>query len=355
MVATFFALTWLLAVDDAVLRRLEVFSRALFHVEKHYVQPVDNERLMHAAIAGMVGTLDPYSVYLSGPELQKLKLGETRIGRTGLLLNERASALVVGAVHPQSPAMRAGLLVGDEVLAIDGVGDLRLALAEQRLLGVAGSVVQVQVNRPGFLVPRVFSLVRETLPGAAAQLNERDGIAVLRISYFPDGVAITAAQQLRSLRKGMPVVIDLRDNPGGLVDQSSKVAELLMDGELATYVGREGQPPQIVRSNKAPLVTGPVWVVINRGSASAAEMLTASLKARGRATVVGERSFGKGSVQSLLEFDDGSALKLTTAKFLDQKGRPLDGFGVEPDVVESSELALQKAIKLAQQSLLKPR
>lgn len=326
------------AVDDATLRRLEAFSRALYHIEKSYITPVDNERLIQSAMFGMLRSLDAHSAFLDKRQLDTLKLAEGSVGRTGLLLNDREGVVVVAAVAENSPAARADIAASDVLISVDGIPTSRASDAEQQLLGKPGSKVEVVVNRAGFVVPRQFVLERERLPSEAARWVQVGERRVLRLSYFPEGVATTVRQLLQDYSSQDSLIIDLRDNPGGLVEQAMRVMELVSDGELGAFAVRQGRANSVRRQRKA-VFSGTICLWVNQGTASAAEMLAAGLRAAGRARLVGAKTYGKGSVQTVFEFGDGTAIKLTTGRYVDRDGRDFDGVGLHPnDLLNSDQL-----------------
>lgn len=325
--------------------KLEAFTRALAHIEQSYVDVPDGERLMRGAIRGMVEELDPHSVYLDRDELQILEDdAEGRYAGIGTEIDVRDGWLTVSAVLDGSPAQRAGLKPGDRFLLIDGVParDMPLLEAIGRMRGAPGTRVRVALRRNHVEDAIERELTREMIAIRAVDARVlEDATVMLRLRVFQETTASelhraleqsTAACEKHGGIRGM--VIDLRDNPGGLVAAAVDVAdEFLSDGMIVETRGRGDRVLQTQNATRAGTQPDyPVVLLVNARTASAAEILAGALRDHERAVVVGERTFGKGSVQNIIGLPDGSAIKLTTARYYTPSGRAIQARGIEPDV-----------------------
>jgi carboxyl-terminal processing protease len=336
-------------------RKLDLFARALATIEQHYVRPVDGERLIYAALDGLVAELDPHTDFLRPEDARLLREDiDGRFGGVGLVVTlERdpppgtGSWLAVQDVVLGGPAARSGLAVGDRIVAVEGRDvaqyvDLRDAIRTMR--GEQGTRVAFTVVRAGG-APRVFTVVREIIDAPAVEVRYLDGgIGLLRLRDFQrtsarelqEGLAVLREQGGGELRG---VVLDLRDNGGGLLDQAIAVVDLFVaDGVIVRTRGRDGRITDEARARR-PGTWGrvPLVVLINKASASASEIVAGALQDHRRALIVGERSYGKGSVQAPFELEDGSVLKLTTALYYTPDDRLIQASGIAPDVRVGAE------------------
>jgi carboxyl-terminal processing protease len=256
----------------------------------------------------------------------------------------------VAAVLPGSPAEASGVMPDDVLSEIDGAptAGMTLGLIETLTSGRAGTAVVLTLNRESFVVPRRFTLERQALPTYPVTSARIGPVLYLRIRYFPEGTAAAVAQALARDHGHKAVLLDVRNNPGGLVAQAAQVAELFLDrGPIITTENHDGEVMERYAASGAHPERVPMVVVMNGGTASAAEIVAAALQDRKRARLVGTHSYGKGSVQSLIEFDDGSALKLTTARYFTALHRGIGDGGLQPDVpaaVAGPEIAVPVAM-----------
>lgn len=325
---------------EEIRRFVEVFRT----VQAGYVDPIDDRTLMEAAIRALLADLDPHSAYL--PATAASALAEETQGRydgVGVEVEVRPdrSLKVVGAIEG-SPAHRAGLRTGDVIVAIDGrpAGADRAADPSQALRGAAGTVVRLSLLRPGEALPRDVVLVRQSI--ALASVSHRliePGYGYLRVRYFEGDTADEAKRALDALAResGGPIaglVLDLRNNPGGLLTTAVEVADLFLDGgPIASTRGRAPAANSLYRATPGDRLGGaPMAVLIDVGTASSAEVVAGALRDQRRALLLGARSFGKGSVQTVVDLGNGDALKLTTARYYTPSGRSIQAAGILPDV-----------------------
>ena len=327
---------------EVVYERLGVFARVLTYIENIYVEPVDPDQLIYGAIKGMLATLDPHSAFLTPAEYEALKAdtgGE--YGGVGLELVRERNAVWVRGVFDRSPAHRAGLRRGDRVTSVDGVSVAPMDLSEvvHRLRGPPGSEVKIEILREGFQRPRKYGVVREhvLVNPVSARLEGRQ--AVVAIRAFQERTVDHLREALIKLEaeRGAPLdglILDLRGNPGGLLEQATAVADLwLSEGLITTTRGRSGPPDEAKAHRAGTQAPYPLVVLVDGRSASASEIVAGALQDHGRALVVGERTFGKGSVQTVVDLEDGSGLKLTVARYYTPSGRSIQERGIEPDLV----------------------
>jgi carboxyl-terminal processing protease len=336
--------------SDAPARRspfepLSLFARALAFIELAYVEPVDQEELVHGAIRGLAESLDPHSVYMDPEEYEIfLSDSEGRFAGIGVEVSTKDGWITILAVFEGGPAKRGGLLPGDRFLSIDGeeARDMRIYDAVRMIRGEPGTTVDLALRREG-----VPDAVEVTLPRAFIELDPvqmevlDDGIVYLRIEAFQDGTARALRDSLDAAvvklkRKGgvRGILLDLRDNGGGLLDEAIWVSdEFLASGVIVTTRGRDER--EVARYSARRGGTRPKWpvvVLINENTASASEIVAGALQDHERATLVGERSFGKGSVQTIFDLPGGSALKLTISRYFTPSGRSIQALGITPDL-----------------------
>jgi len=324
-------------------RKLDVFSHVLSLIENNYVEPVDEAKLVYGAIDGMIHTLDPHSSFMDPRSYAALKEEtEGEYGGVGLELATRGDDVVVVAPIDDTPASRAGFQPGDRLIEIDGraVHGWRETEAVRALVGPPGTKVTVKAQRPAWAEPRTFTLVRDVvrLVSVEGKLFDRK-LAYVKIKTFQDrtdGYLRKSFDSLRAEAGGQVagLVLDLRHNPGGLLDQAVKVADRFLDGGvIVTTKGRSGKNVEVERAHaKSGEPRYPMIVLVDGGTASASEIVAGALQDSGRAVVIGTRTFGKGSVQTVIELEDGSGLKLTIARYYTPSGRSIQERGITPDI-----------------------
>jgi len=324
-------------------RQLELFADVLARVQSEYVTEVDNPKAIEAAINGMLSSLDPHSSYLSADEFRDMQV-QTRGEYGGLGIEVTTEEGIVKVVSPidDTPASRAGVQAGDYITHINDEAILGLSLNEavQKMRGPVGTPISITLAREG-QDPIDVSLTREIISVRAVTSKMDGDVGVIRISTFNERTGAALEDAIREVRRQggaslKGVVIDLRNNPGGLLDQANRVSDAFLDGgEITSTRGRQPDDIQRYNARRGDMLEGiPVTVLINGGSASASEIVAGALQDRGRAIVMGVTSFGKGSVQTVIPLKGGrdGALRLTTARYFTPSGRSIQNSGIEPDI-----------------------
>lgn len=343
---------------------LAIFARALAHIEASHVEPPDQDRLIYGAIAGMVETLDPHSTFLD-PDEYRILTSDTqgRFGGIGVSIDVRDGWLTVHGVTEGSPADRAGILRGDRFLTIDGwaARDMPISEAVRRMRGDPGTEVRVRIRREGVEDAVEVTLTREVIHVEAVEARVLpDRVVYVRIRSFQGtttdelrAALDRAAQETRDAGGVSGVMLDLRGNPGGLLDEAVRVSdEFLEDGVIVSTRARGGELIEEARARRPG--TRPPWpmvVLVDHFSASASEIVAGALQDHHRAIVVGSRTWGKGSVQNIVELPDGSALKLTVARYYTPDGTSIQAQGIEPDV-EVEQLDAETLARLRREGVV---
>lgn len=322
---------------------LELLTDVLSLVQHNYVEEVSLEQLIGGAVRGIIETLDPHSSYLSAEAYEDF-LADTQgeFGGLGIELSVRNRELVVVAPIENSPASRAGILPGDQIIAINGIQarDLDMVEAVKLMRGASGEAVTLTIRRAQNLEPFEVTLVREIIrvQSVRSQLFEQQ-YGYLRIAQFQDHTDREMVEHLQRLQQQssplVGLILDLRNNPGGLLDQAVAVADVfLSSGLIVSTVGRHPDTNESLSAQQPGTeALYPLIVLINGGSASAAEIVAGALQDHKRALILGEQSFGKGSVQTIIELGDGSGLRVTTAHYYTPSGRSIQARGIIPDIL----------------------
>ena len=327
----------------ATYETLRLFTEVLSIVQSQYVDDVGSKDLIYNAIKGTIRGLDPHSAFLD-PEMYREMQVETTgtFGGLGIEITLKDDVLTVVAPIDGTPAQRAGIHSGDRIVKIEGIStkDMQLVEAVKRMRGKPGSKVTISIAREGWLEPKEFTLTREQIRVQSVKSQAlTPGIGYIRLRQFQEQTASDLENALDKLTKNgtlQGLVLDLRNNPGGLLSSAVEVTEkFLDDSKLVVYTeGRvRNQNMRFVAHPKKPYVGFPLVVLVNHGSASASEIVAGALQDWNRAIVIGTQTFGKGSVQTIIPLSDGSGLRLTTAKYFTPKGRAIHGKGIAPDIV----------------------
>ncbi len=342
---------------------LAVFARALSHIEAAHVEEADQDELIYGAIRGMVETLDPHSTFMD-PDEYRILTSDTqgRFGGIGVEIDVRDGWLTVHGVIEGGPAEAAGIQPGDRFLRVDGrqARDLPISESVRIMRGEPGTRVRVQIRREGQDEALDLELTRAIVEVEAVEARILpDRIVYLRLKAFQYSTtremrrALDAAVERTADRGGVRgILLDMRRNPGGLLNEAVRVSdEFLSSGTIVSTRGRGGRVLSEARAHAAG--TRPDWplvVLVDNYTASAAEIVAGALRDHGRAIVVGSRTWGKGSVQNVIELPDGSALKLTVARYYTPSGRSIQAHGIEPDV-EVGQLSAEASRELVQRAV----
>ena len=333
----------LAAVDVSTYRELDQFMNVFERVRGEYVDKVDDKTLIKGAIDGMLASLDPHSSYLDARDFQNLKTQtDGAYGGLGLTVSMEDGAVKVITPTEDTPAFRAGLKAGDYITHLDNqlIYGGTLDEAVDKMRGKPGTSIRLTIVRPGRDKPFDVSLTREIIQLKPVKWEIKNGVGIVNINTFSKttGEAVRAA--LVSIDKAagkqpLGYVVDLRSNPGGLLDQAIEVSDAFLErGEVVSQRGREKGDIERYYAKAGDYAHGlPIVVLVDAGSASAAEIVAGALQDQRRALVMGERSFGKGSVQTLLPLTDDTALRLTTARYYTPSGRSVQEGGIQPDIL----------------------
>ncbi|MGE5189778.1 MAG: S41 family peptidase [Gemmatimonadota bacterium] len=331
------------AQANAVFGKLKIFGDVLSVIQASYVEEPNTDELIQGAIKGMLQTLDPHSSYLTPDMLKQVEV-ETKgvFGGLGIEIGVKDGVLTVIAPIEDTPAFRAGLKAGDKIVRIEkeSTRDMTVTDAVKKLRGEPGTKVTISVMREGLTEPRDYTITRDIIKIRSVKSKDMgDGIAYVKLIQFQQDTSAELEKALEAAGKGKEgirgLVLDLRNNPGGLLDQAVKVSDEFIESGLIVYTdGRiESQKYKYFAHKEGTYTAFPIVVLVNAGSASASEIVAGALQDHGRAILLGSKTFGKGSVQTILPLEDGSALRLTTARYYTPNGRSIQATGIEPDIV----------------------
>jgi len=337
------------SLDDRVMAqsngsdRLVVFSEVLAHIQNKYVEEVDLDELIEGAVRGMVDTLDPHSSFMKKQSYKELKVDtKGEFGGLGIQISVRDHQLVVISPIEDTPAFRAGIKSGDHIIEVDGLAtkDMTIMESVEKMRGRRGSDVVLTIVRDSEDTPEPFevTITRDIIKIKSVRSKMLEpGIGYARITQFQERTGADLRKQIDALKDDNlnSLVLDLRNNPGGLLTAAVEVSELFMeDGQMVVYIqGRDGKRDEYYAHSSGDDNDFPVVVLVNEGSASASEIVSGALQDVGRAVIMGAVTFGKGSVQSILPLSDESGLRLTTAKYYTPAGRSIQNTGITPDIL----------------------
>ena len=337
--------------NTSVYEQLDLFGDIFERIRSNYVEEVDDRELIEAAINGMLTSLDPHSSYLSPDAAQRMRVSTSgEFGGLGIEVTQEEGWVKVVSPMDGTPADAAGIQAGDFITAVDGESVLGLTLDEAvtMMRGPVGAEIIVTVVREGEAEPFDVSIIRDTIKLTAVRGRTEGNAVVMRITTFNE-------QTFPNLRDGMEeqvaeaggfenidgIVLDLRNNPGGLLSQAVYVSDAFLDaGEIVSTRGRQAADGDRFNATPGDLAEGkPIVVLINGGSASASEIVAGALQDHRRAIVVGTNSFGKGSVQTVVPLSQDGAMRLTTARYYTPSGRSIQSLGISPDIIVEQPLA----------------
>ena len=332
------------ALPDDTYKELQTFANVLAIVQKNYVEPVSTKELINGAITGMLASLDPHSAYLT-PDLYRDLEVETRgsFGGLGIEITIKNEVLTVVSPIEGTPAFNAGIRAGDQIIKInnDFTKGMTLTDAVKMMRGPKGSAIHLTLHREGVADLFTVAVTRDVIKIQSVKSKQlKGGYDYVRITTFQDGTSEGVTKTLERFAKQdhghiKGLVLDLRDNPGGLLNQAVSVSDAFLDGGLVVYTqGRlDSQQQKYFAHKKSDFANYPMVVLVNGGSASASEIVAGALQDQRRAIIEGTQTFGKGSVQTILPLDDESALRLTTARYFTPNGRSIQAVGITPDMV----------------------
>ncbi len=335
-------MSWkLFAAEDRYLN-LQIFAKVMNIVQQYYVEPVDTQKLIYGGIKGMLRELDPHTNFLP-PDMYKEFETETsgEFGGIGIEITMEDGLLTIISPIEDTPAWKAGIEPGDKIVEIDGVSTKGMSLvdAAQKMKGKNGTKIRLGIMRDSFEEPKVFAIMRDIVKVKSVKFVDMDdGYAYLRLTSFIENSAAEMRRKIAEFKnknktiKGL--ILDLRRNPGGLLDQAVQISNLFLEkGVIVSTIGRDKNKKEVTLAKPNGAYTDfPIIVLINEYSASASEIVAGALKDNKRALVMGKRSFGKGSVQSVVKMGDGSGLKLTVARYYTPNGISIQAEGITPDI-----------------------
>lgn len=325
-------------------KKIEIFTDVLSLIRSSYVEDVDMDKLIYGAIRGMLNTLDPHSSFLT-PEMYEEMQADTHgeFGGLGIEITIKDGELIIVSPIEDTPADAAGLQAGDQIIKINGKAtrDIEIMEAVRMMRGPKGEAITIGIQRSGVADLLDFTIVRDLIQVQSVKSRLlQSHYGYVRVSQFQDRTGSDLKENLARVRQEsgdqlQGMILDLRNNPGGLLDQAVAVADLFLNDGLIVYT--EGREPESQMKFSARQdgtePEYPLVVLINGGSASAAEIVAGALQDHSRAIILGEQSFGKGSVQTIIPLDDNSGLRLTTARYFTPSGRSIQARGISPDIV----------------------
>jgi len=324
--------------------KLELFNKVLFLIESNYYRDIDTEKLIEGAIKGMMQTLDPHSAYLDEEVFKKMQEDtQGEFGGLGIEVTAKDGVLVVITPIEDTPAFAAGIKAGDKIVEIDNESTLGMTLDEavDKMRGEADTKISLGIAREGFDGIKHFDLKRKIIKLESVKSEPIDGIVYLRLTQFQKGSSDSIEKHIKKIRdnlKGKEVkgmILDLRSNPGGLLDEAVDVSSIfLKEGIVVSTEGRDPKSKEIryVKKTGYKELELPLVVLVNGSSASASEIVAGALQDHKRGIIMGSLSFGKGSVQTVAKLDDDRGVKLTIAQYMTPSGRKIQALGIKPDI-----------------------
>lgn len=328
------------AREDFHYQRIKTFAESLSLVKKNYVEEVDEKDLLYGAIKGMLNSLDPHSSFMPPDAFKEMKIDtKGEFGGLGIQIGIKDKILTIIAPIEDTPAYEAGVKAGDKIIKIDdeSTKDISLLDAVSKLRGPKGTSVTITIFRKGLDKPKDITIVRDIIKLKSVKSRMIDDeIGYVKLTQFQQKTARDLKKALKELSKKdiKALILDVRNNPGGLLKGAvDATSQFLPAGELVVYIkGRSGDKTEFKTHNGNKYYDYPMVVLVNEGSASASEIIAGALQDYGKAVIMGTQTFGKGSVQTVIPLSDGSALRLTTARYYTPKGRSIQTTGITPDI-----------------------
>ena len=331
------------AVPPQTYEDLRIFTDAVSIIQKNYAEEVESKDLVYSAVKGVLQGLDPHSTFMNPDDFKEMQVGTRgRFGGIGIEIGIRDRVLTVIAPIEDTPADKAGIKAGDKIVKIEEkfTKDMTLLDAVKLMRGKKGTDVTISIMREGFDLPKPFTLTRDIIKVKSVKFKVlEEGFGYLRIAQFQEKTSSEVEKALKELGskegKLKGLVMDLRNDPGGLLNQAVEVADKFLSSGLIVYTkGRvSGQDMKFEARAENTHPDYPIIVIVNGGSASASEIVAGALQDQKRAIILGTQTFGKGSVQTIIPLSDGSAIKLTTSKYYTPLGRSIQAKGIEPDII----------------------
>tara|TARA_B100000902_G_scaffold394218_1_gene450082 strand:+ start:1485 stop:2624 length:1140 start_codon:yes stop_codon:yes gene_type:complete len=327
--------------ENEIYKKIDLFGEVLEKINKEYVEDIDQLKSMDYAINGLLQSLDPYSAYLSPENFQEMQTETSgKFGGLGIEVTMEAGVVKVISPIDDTPAFRAGFKAGDYIVKIDNVQVQGKTLTEavELMRGPIGSNIELTVRRKGVKKAITFNLTREIIQIQSVKSEIiNDNIGYIRLTSFNENSGKQIKKRIKEIDKNKNLVgyiFDLRNNPGGLLSQAIKIADFFLEnGEIVSTKSRKKSENRKWFAKKGDLTEGkPLIVLINYGSASASEIVAGALKDHKRAIIIGENSYGKGSVQSVIPLENKGAIRLTIAKYYLPSGKSISEVGVSPDI-----------------------
>jgi len=341
----FFSKIILAANDENIYDKIDLFGEVLDKINKEYVEEIDQSDAMDAAINGVLQSLDPYSAYMSPQTFKEMETETSgKFGGLGIEVGMEFGVVKVITPMDDSPAEREGVKAGDYIVKINGIQVQGKTLSEavELMRGPVGSKLEITIRRKGVKKALVFEITREIIEVKSVKSKIiDDSVGYIRLTAFNENSSKQIKNKIKKFKKNKinKYVLDLRNNPGGLLSQAVKISDFFLDnGEIVSTKSRKSSENRKYFAKKGDIINGKTLVVlINYGSASASEIVAGALKDHKRAIVIGENSYGKGSVQSIIPLNNNGAIRLTISKYYLPSGKSISGTGITPDIeVEES-------------------
>jgi len=326
---------------DKLYEKIDLFSEVLEKIQDEYIDEIDQADVMDSAINGALQSLDPYSAYMNEKIFEESQTETSgKFGGLGIEVSMEAGVVIVIAPIDDTPASKAGIKAGDFIVRINGeqVQGKTLMEAVNLMRGPVGTSIEITIRRKGLKKAKIFNITREVIQIRSVVSKLVDNkVGYLRLRAFNENSSDQLKKEISTLEKNKKLVgyiLDLRNNPGGLLTQAIKISDFFLEnGEIVSTRGRKSRENRKFFAKKGDRINGkPLIVLINNGSASAAEIVAGALQDQKRAVLLGEKTYGKGSVQSIIPLKNKGAIRLTVSKYYLPSGKSISEIGVEPDI-----------------------